>query len=70
MRDGTDKLPHLTHTWMEKMVQKPSYIRRKWIQRRGDGRKKEKAEERKKARRNTTVTRKNSKLLITLLGYD
>ena len=70
MRDGIDKLLHLTHTWMEKMVQKSSYIRRKWIQRRGDGRKKEKAEERKKDRRNTTVTRKNSKLLITLLGYD
>ena len=29
-----------------------------------------KAEERKKGQRNTTVTRKNSKLLITLLGYD
>ena len=29
-----------------------------------------KAEERKKGQRNTTVTRKNSKLLITLLGHD
>ena len=30
----------------------------------------EKAGERKKGRRNTKVTRKNSKLLITLLGHD
>ena len=29
-----------------------------------------KAEERKKGQRNTAVTRKNSKLLITLLGHD
>ena len=34
------------------------------------GEKKRKAEERKKGRRNITVTRKNSKLLITLLWYD
>ena len=49
------------------MVQKPWYITLKGIQREGDERKTEK---RKKGRRNTTVKRKNSKLLITLLGHD
>ena len=34
------------------------------------GEKRRKAEERKKGRRNITVTRKNSKLLITLFGHD
>ena len=49
-------------------TRKPWYITGKGIQRKGH--EKEKVEERKKGRRNTTVTRKNSKLLITLLGHD
>ena len=36
---GQENSQHLTHTWMEKMVQKPWYITRKGIQRKGDKRK-------------------------------
>ena len=64
---GQGNSQHLTHTWMVKVVQKPWYITRKGIQREGDGRK---TEERKKGWRNTIVERKNSKLLITLLGHN
>ena len=64
---GQGNFQHLTHTWMVKMVRKPWYITRKGIQRKE---KKKKAEKRKKGRRNTTLKRKNSKLLITLLGHD
>ena len=52
------------------MVQKPWYIARKGIQRKRRRKKKRKKKERNKGRRNTTVKRKNSKLLITLLGHD
>ena len=65
---GQKNSEHLTHTWMVKMVQKPWYIARKGIQRKR--RRKKKKKERKKCRRNTTIKRKNSKLLITLLGHD
>ena len=42
MRQGNSQ--HLTHTWMEKMVQKPYYIMRKGIQRRWTEEKQKKSE--------------------------
>ena len=45
---GQKNSQHLTHTWMVKMVQKPWYITRKGIQRKGDGRKTEKKDRLKK----------------------
>ena len=43
MRQGNSQ--HLTHTWMEKMVQKPQYITRKGIKGGGGGTKKRKKSE-------------------------
>ena len=37
---GQENSQHLTHTWMEKMVQKPQYITRKGIQNEKKGKKK------------------------------
>ena len=67
---GQGNSQHLTHTWMEKMVQKPQYITRKGIQRKGDGRKTKKSKRLKKYNSKTTVKRKNSILLMILLGHD
>ena len=45
---GQGNSQHLTHTWMEKMVQKPYYIMRKGIQRRWTEEKQKKSERLKK----------------------
>ena len=45
---GQGNFQHLTHMWMEKMVQKSQYITRKGIQRKGDGRKTKKSKRLKK----------------------
>ena len=45
---GQGNTQHLTHTWMEKMVQKPQYITPKGIQRAGGTEEKQKKSERLK----------------------
>ena len=45
---GQENSQHLTHTWMEKMVQKPYYIMRKGIKRRWTEEKQKKSERLKK----------------------
>ena len=45
---GQGNSQHLTHTWMEKMVQKPQYIMRKGIQKGGTEEKQKKSERLKK----------------------
>ena len=45
---GQGNSQHLTHTWMEKMVQKPQYITQKGIQRKEEERKTKKRERLKK----------------------
>ena len=69
---GQRNFEHLTHTWVEKLVEKSWYITREGIKRRGREKKKtrkKKERERAKGWRNTTVKRKNSVLSITLLGH-
>ena len=67
MRDGTGKFPiPNSHVSGENDAKTIVYNTKRNSKRNG----REKTEERKKGRRNTTVKRKNSKLLITLLGHD
>ena len=68
MRDGTGKLPTPdSHVDGENSTKTMVYITKRNSKRET---REKKQEERKKGRRNTTVKRKNSKLLITLLGHD
>ena len=65
MRDGTGKLPTPdSHVDGENGAKTMVYSTKR------NSKKKKEKKERKKGRRNTTVKRKNSKLLITLLGHD
>ena len=64
MGQGSSQL--LTHTWIMKMAQKPWYIIEKGMK---SGRRGKTGKE-KGGGRNTTVKRKNSILLIILLGHD
>ena len=67
MRDGTRKFPTPnSHVDGENGAKTMVYNTKRNSKRNTQ----EKTEERKKGRRNTTVKRKNSKLLITLLGHD
>ena len=67
MRDGTRKLPTPDSYVDGKNGAKTMVYNTKMNSKRGG---QEKTEEKKKGQRNTTVKRKNSKLLITLLGHD
>ena len=70
MRDGTGKLPTPdSHVDGENGVKTMVYSMKRNSKKRRRKKKKRK-KERKKGRRNTTIKRKNSKLLITLLGHD
>ena len=68
MRDGTGKLPTPdSHVDGENGAKTMVYNTKRNSKER---KKRRKQEKRKKGRRNTTLKRKNSKLLITLLGHD
>ena len=67
MRDGTGKLPTPdSHVYSENGAKIMVYNMTRHSKKRGDERKQRK----KKGLRNITVKRKNSKLLITLLGLS